>query len=217
MSLELVIFDLDGTIVDTCEDITNAINFCLKNYGVSGFTINEVKKMIGEGVRKFIEKALEERGLSKDLIEDILNCFINYYSEHISDFSRPYQGVVETLEKLKGIKKVVISNKLTNLSIKTLSNLGLINHFDFVAGNDFFSEQKPSPLPILKTLEKFKIKKENALIVGDSNLDIEAGKAAGIKVVAVTYGYRERKLLKDADFIIDRFEDLIRIIRDFQK
>ncbi|MCX8034655.1 MAG: HAD hydrolase-like protein, partial [Thermodesulfovibrio sp.] len=65
--------------------------------------------------------------------------------------------------------------------------------------------------------EKFKIKKENALIVGDSNLDIEAGKAAGIKVVAVTYGYRERKLLKDADFIIDRFEDLIRIIRHFQK
>ncbi|MCX8034654.1 MAG: HAD hydrolase-like protein, partial [Thermodesulfovibrio sp.] len=80
-----------------------------------------------QGVRKFIEKALEERGLSKDLIEDILKCFINYYSEHISDFSRPYQGVVETLEKLKGIKKVVISNKLTNLSIKTLSNLGLIN------------------------------------------------------------------------------------------
>lgn len=217
MSIELIIFDLDGTIVDTCEDITNALNFCLENYGITIFTKNEVKKMIGEGVRNFIKKVLEQRELSNDLLEELLDCFVNYYSEHISDFTRPYTGVVETLEKLRGIKKAVISNKLTNLSMKTLSNLGLINYFNFVAGNDFFPEQKPSPLPILKTLEKFNTSKENALIVGDSILDITAGKFAGVKTVAVTYGYGDKVLLKDADFIIDRFEDLLKIIRDVKE
>lgn len=217
MSIELIIFDLDGTIVDTCEDITNALNFCLENYGITIFTKNEVKKMIGEGVRNFIKKVLEQRDLSKGLMEELLDCFVNYYSEHISDFTRPYTGVAETLNNLRGIKKAVISNKLTNLSMKTLSNLGLINYFNFVAGNDFFPEQKPSPLPILKTLEKFNTSKENALIVGDSILDITAGKLAGVKTVAVTYGYGDKVLLKDADFIIDRFEDLLKIIRDFKE
>lgn len=214
MPVDLIIFDLDGTIVDTCEDITVSLNFCLREYGILEFTKNEVKNMIGEGVKKFIEKALEKRGLSKDLLEDILDCFVSYYKEHIADYTKPYPGVIETLEKLQGIKKVIISNKLTTLSIKTLISTGLINYFDFVAGNDFFSEQKPSPLPLLETIEKFKIKRENTLIVGDSNIDIEAGKSAGIKTVAVTYGYRDKNLLKDADFTIDKFEDLLKIIKE---
>ncbi len=214
MPVDLIIFDLDGTIVDTCEDITRALNFCLRKYGISEFTKNEVKNMIGEGVKKFIEKALEQRGLSKSLLENILDCFVSYYTEHIADYTKPYPGVIETLEKLQGIKKAIISNKLTTLSVKTLISTGLINYFDFVAGNDFFPEQKPSPLPLLETIEKFRIKKENTLIVGDSNIDIEAGKSAGIKTVAVTYGYRESYLLKDADFKIDKFEDLLKIIKE---
>lgn len=214
MPVDLIIFDLDGTIVDTCEDITVSLNFCFRKYGILEFTKNEVKNMIGEGVKKFIEKALEKRGLSKDLLEDILDCFISYYSEHIADYTKPYPGVIETLEKLQGIKKVIISNKLTTLSVKTLISTGLINYFDFVAGNDFFPEQKPSPLPLLETIEKFQIKKENTLIVGDSNIDIEAGKSAGIKTVAVTYGYRDKNLLKDADVTIDKFEDLLKIIKE---
>ncbi len=214
MPVDLIIFDLDGTIVDTCEDITVSLNFCLRKYGILEFTKNEVKNMIGEGVKKFIGKVLEKRGLSEDLLADILDCFVSYYKEHIADYTKPYPGVIETLEKLQGIKKVIISNKLTTLSVKTLISTGLINYFDFVAGNDFFPEQKPSPLPLLETIEKFQIKKENALIVGDSNIDIEAGKSAGIKTVAVTYGYRDKHLLKDADFTIDKFQDLLKIIEE---
>jgi phosphoglycolate phosphatase len=214
MSIDLIIFDLDGTIVDSCEDITVAINFCLRKYGMLEFTQEEVKKMIGEGVRKFVEKVIHIRNLSHDLLNDIFDCFVSYYSNHVAVFTKPYPGVVETLGKLQGIKKAIISNKLTALSVKTLSSTGLINYFDFVAGNDMFPEQKPSPLPILKTIEKFQTKKENTLIIGDSNLDIEAGKAAGIKTVAVTYGYRQKDLLKDADFIIDNFEELLKIIEE---
>lgn len=217
MSTELIIFDLDGTLVDTSTDIKEALNYCLRKRGIKEFREEEVKKIIGEGVRKFIEKVIQLRSLSNDIYEELLECFVSYYSEHISVFSKPYPGVKETLEKLNHIKKAVISNKLTTLSVRTLSSLGLLRFFDFVAGNDYFSEQKPSPLPIIKTLERFGINRENAIIVGDSNFDILAGKSAGIKTVAVTYGYKDRDILKDADYIIDRFEDLLRIIGDSRR
>ncbi len=216
MSLELIIFDLDGTIVDTCDDITKAINYCLGKYEIQEFTKNEVKSLIGEGVRKFIEKVLEIRNLSKEFLFPLLNCFISYYSAHIADLSKPYPGVIETLQKLNGIKKAIISNKLTELTMKTLDATGLKKYFDFIAGNDYFAEQKPSALPILKTMEYFKAMKERTIMVGDSNIDIEAGKAAGIKTVAVTYGYRQKELLRNADFIIDKFEDLLKVIKEIK-
>ncbi len=216
MSLELIIFDLDGTIVDTCDDITKAINHCLRKHKISEFTRNEVKSLIGEGVRKFIEKVLEKRNLSRDFLFPLLDCFVSYYSEHIADHSKPYPGVIETLEKLNGIKKAIISNKLTELTVKTLEATRLKKYFDFIAGNDYFPEQKPSALPILKTMEYFQAMKERTIIVGDSNIDIEAGKAAGIKTIAVTYGYRQKELLRNADFMIDKFEDLLKLIKEIK-
>ena len=87
MSIDLIIFDLDGTIVDSCEDITVAINFCLRKYGMLEFTQEEVKKMIGEGVRKFVEKVIHIRNLSHDLLNDIFDCFVSYYSNHVAVFT----------------------------------------------------------------------------------------------------------------------------------
>lgn len=214
MPIELIIFDLDGTLVDTCEDLKNALNYCLKRHGIKEYSTEEVKGMIGEGVRRFIEKALENRNASLNLVNNIIDCFVTYYSEHISDYTKPYPGVIETLKKLRDIKKAVISNKLTTLSVKTLSNLGLSHYFDLIAGNDFFHEQKPSAVPIIKTIEKFNTKRENTLMVGDSNIDIDAGRSAGIKTVGVTYGYKKKEMLKGADYMIDKFEDLIKIIED---
>lgn len=217
MSIELIIFDLDGTLVDSCEDITQALNHCLKIRGISPFSSEEVKEMIGEGVRRLIEKVLERKGLSDDKFSELLDCFKGYYSEHIADLTRPYPEVVETLRSLEGIKKVVISNKLTELTKKTLESLGLSGYFQLVAGNDFFPEQKPSPLPVLRTMEIFNVSREKTLIVGDSDIDIKAGQASGVKTVAVTYGYRGREHLKDADFIIDKFSDLLEVVRNLSK
>ncbi|ODA43283.1 Phosphoglycolate phosphatase [Thermodesulfovibrio sp. N1] len=213
MTIELIIFDLDGTLVDSCEDIKNALNYCLKLRGLEGFSQDEVRKMVGEGVKRLIEQAIEKRGAKKDLLEELLNCFVSYYSNNIAVYTKPYPEVSDILDKLYDIKKAVISNKLSFLTIKTLEKLNLLHYFDFVAGSDTFSQQKPSPVPILETMKKFNVSQENTLIVGDSNIDIETGKSAGIKTVAVTYGYRERELLKDADFIIDRFSDLLSIVR----
>ncbi|MEN2994897.1 MAG: HAD-IA family hydrolase [Thermodesulfovibrio sp.] len=213
MTIELIIFDLDGTLVDSCEDIAQALNYCLKEKGIETFSKDEVREMIGEGVNRLIEKALQRRKVLMP-IKDIVECFINYYRKHIADFSKLYPNVKETLEELKGIKKVVISNKLTELSIKTLEALGILKFFDLIAGSDFFSERKPSAIPIIETMNRFSVSKEKTIIVGDSELDINAGLSAGVKTVAVTYGYRERQFLKNADFIIDNFADLLKIVRN---
>lgn len=215
MEYELIIFDLDGTIADTCQDITVALNHCLQLEDISLFSVDEVKKMVGEGVRRLIEKALEHKKVpfSEDLVSRLVNCFINYYSEHIADFTKLYPDVKETMERLNKFKKVIISNKTEYLTIKTLEKFKLMHYFDFIAGSDTFPEKKPSPLPILKVIEKFSVSKDKTLVVGDSNIDIEAGKAAGVKTIAVTYGYRNRELLNSADFIIDRFSDLINIVQ----
>lgn len=183
-----------------------------KKRGIEGFSQEEVKKMVGEGVNRLIEKALQVRKLSLP-VRDLIECFINYYKKHIADFSIIYPNVRETLEELKGIKKAVISNKLTELSIKTLETLGLLEYFDFIAGSDLFAERKPSPVPIIETIKRFNTSPDKTIIVGDSELDIKAGTLAGVKTVAVTYGYREKELLKNADFIIDKFSDLITIVR----
>ncbi|HHW20750.1 HAD-IA family hydrolase [Thermodesulfovibrio thiophilus] len=212
MPIELIIFDLDGTLVDSCKDITQALNYCFEEKGISGFSGDEVRKMVGEGVNRLIEKALEARGIF-NFKEPMLECFINYYKEHITDYSRPYPQVKETLNQLKDFKKAVISNKLTDLSIKTLKSLGLLKYFDFVGGSDLFSERKPSALPILETIKKLQTSCDRTIIVGDSELDIKAGKSAGVKTAAVTYGYRDREFLKDADFLIDKFSDLLNIIK----
>lgn len=217
MSIALIIFDLDGTLVDSCEDITRALNHCLEVRGITPFSTEEVKTMIGEGVRRLIEKVIERKGLSGIEFSKLMECFIEYYSKHIADFSKPYPEVEETLKSLEGINKAVISNKLTDLTIKTLDSLGLLKYFQLVAGSDFFPEQKPSPLPIIKAMEFFKVSKRKTLIIGDSDLDIRAGRAAGIKTIAVTYGYREREYLKEADFIIDKFSNLIDIVRKLSK
>jgi len=213
MTIKLIIFDLDGTLVDSCEDIKNALNYCLRLRGLEGFSKDEVRKMVGEGVKRLIQQAIEKRGEKEDLLKELIDCFVSYYSNNIAVHTKPYPEVSDTLDKLHEIKKAVISNKLSSLTVKTLDKLNLLHYFDFVAGSDTFSQQKPSPVPILETMKKLNVLKDNTLVVGDSDIDIKAGKAAGVKTVAVTYGYRERKFLKDADFIIDQFSDLLNIVR----
>jgi phosphoglycolate phosphatase len=216
MPVKLIIFDLDGTLIDSSIDITNAINYAIEPYGVKPITIEETISLVGEGITRLMEKIVD-RSQTKEINKDILvNRFLEHYSAHLIDNTTIYPGVRETLEKLKGYKKAVISNKREALSTRILNDLGLLKYLDLVAGSDTTPERKPSPVPILHVLSRLNIKPEETVIVGDSNFDIEAGKAAGIKTVAVTYGYRPIELLKDADVIINKIDELINILRRFQ-
>jgi phosphoglycolate phosphatase len=210
MPIKLIMFDLDGTLVDTSKDITNALNYALKTYSIKKLTVKETVKMVGEGTTRLIEKIIGDEKLP--MRDEIIKRFIEYYSEHLTDYSREYPYVRETLEQLNGYKKAIISNKRESLSSKLLEKLDLFKYFNLVVGSDTTSEKKPSPLAIFHVMEKLNTNQNESMIVGDSNYDIEAGKKAGIKTVAVTYGYRERQYLQNADHIIDSIKDLTALI-----
>lgn len=219
MPIKLIIFDLDGTLIDSSRDITDAINYAIVPYGLSPLTKKDTIKLVGEGISRLIEKLLSTTIFNgnDDVRRTVMDRFLAYYSAHLLDNTDAYPDVRLTLERLKEYKKAVISNKREALSRRILEGLGLSNFFDMIIGSDSTPEKKPSPLPILKVLSELDTKPEEAIIVGDSNLDIEAGRAAGLRTVSVTYGYRPYEMIKDADFVIDRIGDLEEIIKVLNK
>jgi phosphoglycolate phosphatase len=210
MSVKLIMFDLDGTLVDTVRDITNALNYALKPFGLGPLKVEDTVKKVGEGLTRLIEKVIgEEKIKMRDAVKER---FLDYYSEHLVDYSRTYTYVREALEKLNGYKKVVISNKRENLSERLLDRLELLKYFDLVVGSDTTSERKPSAVPVIHAINKFGVDPHESIMVGDSPYDIEAGKKAGAKTVAVTYGYGDKQYLKDADYMIDNIKGLLSLL-----
>ncbi|MGO9014313.1 MAG: HAD family hydrolase [Dissulfurispiraceae bacterium] len=212
MSLKLIIFDLDGTLIDSSIDIANAINYAVEPYGVKPLMVQEVISLVGEGISRLMEKIIAKEGIEAER-DFLTERFVYYYSAHLIDNTPVYPGVRETLSQLGAFRKAVISNKRESLSVKILEQLGLSEYMDVIVGSDTLNERKPSPLPICHVLSTLGILPDAAIIVGDSNYDIEAGKSAGIKTVAVTYGYRPLELLQEADFIINSMPELTDVLR----
>lgn len=212
MAIQVVIFDLDGTLVDSSIDICYAINYALEGLNVPEVTVPMTISIIGEGITRLFEKLIEIHHIPSDK-DPLIRRFLDHYSAHIADNTTVYHGVMDTLEALNGCPKVVISNKREDFSATLLELLGMRNYFDLVVGSDTTPEKKPSPVPIRYVLSKFGVRPEEAVIIGDSTFDIEAGKAAGIRTIAVTYGYRPLCLLQGADFIVDSMPDVIPLIK----
>lgn len=208
---QALFFDLDGTLVDSSIDITNALNFSIKDHGYPRFTTDETIGLIGDGLTRLIEKATP--GLAQERRNEVLGRFLSFYSYHLVDNTVPYPFIKDTLNKLKSYKKAVVSNKREGLTRKILTRLDLIGYFEDVVGSDTFNEKKPSPLSIIRLLQKYEVPAKDALIIGDSVIDIETGINAGIKTVAVTYGYRPAQTLKKADFVISNMNELIELLK----
>jgi len=203
-------FDLDGTLVDTVQDIADALNYALKRYEIKSLTVKDIMNMVGEGLSRLVEKALPIEKIH--LRDNVMKSFIEYYSEHLTDKSKEYPHVKETLGNLTGFKKAVISNKREELSKRLLEELGLSEYFDLIIGSDTAGERKPSPVPVLYAITRLGSNPEESIIVGDSNYDIEAGEKAGVKTVAVTYGYRPKESLTEADYIVDDIRELVPLV-----
>jgi phosphoglycolate phosphatase len=211
MPVKLIIFDLDGTLVDSSVDICGALNYAVRPYGLSEVSVEETISFVGEGVTALIGKLTRKRGVDLDTAT-VLRRFLDYYSSHLTDHSAPYPGAEKTLRALSAQKKAVVSNKLEALSIQLLKSLNLLSYFDYVAGGDTSHEKKPSPAPILDVLSRFDIKPGDALFVGDSIYDVTASRAAGVTSVAALYGYGSTAFSDGADYSIARIEDLIDLV-----
>lgn len=206
MAIRALFFDLDGTLVDTIRDITEALNYALRIHGLGELSIDETKRIVGEGATKMIEKIVGEN--DERLREAVRNAFLDYYRRHLVDHAVIYPGVVETLETLSRFRKAVISNKREQLSLGILEKLSLLRYFEFVVGSNTIFPKKPSAAPLLYALQKVHADPREAVMIGDSAIDIAAGREAGVITVAVTYGYRESETLSEADARIDRFNEL---------
>ncbi len=211
--MPLIIFDLDGTIVDSIGDITLSLNHALKPIGFKKFSAEEVRKLVGGGVTRLIENILGDE--KKSFKEEALSRFLDYYWDNIAVRTTVFPGVFETLERLSNCRKVILSNKREAFSKKVLNKFKLADYFELIYGSDSVPGKKPAPDGIRQIISKMSFKDSDALIVGDSEMDIMAGKSAGIKTVGVTYGYRGKEALSDADFIIDNIGELPRLIESF--
>ena len=212
MSIKLVIFDLDGTLIDSLKDITIAVNHATGPYGIAEKSISEMGDLLGTGISILIDRVLADR--RDELKDDVMKRFMDYYSAHLVDYTTVYPGVKDVLENLVGYKRAVVTNKREQFAKTMLNELGLGSCFDSILGSDSVGAKKPSPVPLLHLLELYKLEPSEAVMVGDSEIDIAAGKGAGVRTVGVTYGYRERGALEGADFIIDDILDLPKMIEE---
>lgn len=213
MALKLVIFDLDGTLADTLPDITDSLNFALQSEGLKPLSPERVRGIVGEGVTALVTKALGEENLQYK--DSVLQKFIEHYSKHPVDNTRLYPGVEQILSRLEGFKKAIVSNKMFTLTDEVLKKLGIARYFNAIVGPETVKEKKPSPVPVEHVLRELRVEAGEAIIVGDSIFDIEAGRNAGLRAsIAVTYGYGDIDSLSTADFLIDKPEDLFRIITE---
>lgn len=212
MQIKLIFFDLDGTLVDSSIDLCNSINHAIMPYGVELLTVEETISLIGEGVTKLMEKVALKHSIPLSDLDTMLARFLDYYEAHLLDNTVLYPGVKDVLPSLTSMKKVLVSNKRTAPCKKILQGLGLLGYFDMVLGSDALSEKKPSPMPLLYAMKELGLSKNETIMVGDSTYDIDAGRAAGIKTVALTCGYRSAHLLKDADYPINSIAELASLL-----
>ena len=214
MEIKLIIFDLDGTLIDSKVDIANGVNFTLRELNLKEVPDELIYTYVGNGVEPLIRRAVESAGGNG--IGNALDIFRAYYLEHLLDNTVLYPNVIGVIEKLSGIKKAVVSNKSERFVKKILSGLDIAKYFEIALGGDSLKNKKPHPDTINLVMERVGISPKKTLIVGDSAVDIECGKRAGTYTCGVTYGYRDKKELIEAgaDWIIDDIGKLINIIMD---
>jgi phosphoglycolate phosphatase len=194
-SVRTVVFDLDGTLVDTAPDLINALNFVLDREGLPPVPLHSARIMIGGGARRLIERGLELEGRAASVgdITRLTDDFIAHYAEHIADVSRPFEGLESALDDLgtRGYQFAVCTNKLEWLSKLLLDRLGLSARFSAICGADTFGISKPDPAILQQTVARAGGDISSALMVGDAGPDIGVARRAGIPVIGVEFGYTE--------------------------
>lgn len=208
-----VVFDLDGTLIDTAPDLVDTLNVVLGRVGLPPVPFATARKMIGSGARVMIERGLKAKGrpVAAAEVDRLFRQFIEYYTAHIADRSRPFPGLEAALERLaaRGCLLAICTNKLEGLSLQLLAALDLAKHFAAICGQDTLGMQKPDPEMLRQTIVRAGGRPDHAVMVGDSATDIHTARAAGIPIVAVEFGYTEIPVAElSPDRIIGHFDEL---------
>lgn len=218
-NIELICFDLDGTLVDSVPDLRLALNAMLDEYQLPHCQDQQIKNWVGNGLPKLVERALISVGkdnFEKSLFNQALSIFEKYYATYLNSASTLYKDVKQTLHILKsrGYKIVLVTNKAEQFLPDLLTNFQINDYFDLLLGGDTLTENKPHPMQVNFACEKFKTSKAKTVMIGDSKNDILAGQNAQVKTIALTYGYNygEPVANLNPDFIINQFNELLELL-----
>jgi len=208
--VKLLIFDLDGTLIDSKLDLAHAVNATRAHMGMPALEHERVYSYVGNGAPVLIRRALGEEATELQ-VEEALEFFLEYYREHPLDFTRLYPGVRESLERLgqAGKQMAVLTNKPVRISRAILDGLGVQDFFFRIYGGNSFEFKKPHPVGVEALMRETGVGRDATLMVGDSSVDVETARNAGIACCGVTYGFQPESLADPApDRLVDRMEDL---------
>jgi phosphoglycolate phosphatase len=213
MSHPTIVFDLDGTLVDTAPDLIATLNAVLAREGYGAVAYEEARTMIGGGARHMLARALTQQGIAiaPGDLDRLFADFIRYYAAHIADHSRPFPGLEPALDLMaaNGARFAVCTNKLEQLAVLLLERLGLAGRFAAICGQDTFGIPKPDPELLRRTIARAGGDAGNAVMIGDSAADVAIARAAGVPVIAVDFGYSDVPApLLEADRVISHFDQL---------
>ena len=211
---QVVIFDMDGTILDTLEDLKDSLNYLLRANNYPERTLEEVRNFVGNGVRKLIERGVG-RQLEEQELDRLFEQHKAYYKVHCADKTKPYDGVIELIQELRkaGCKTAVVSNK-ADYAVQELCEKYFDGLFDVAVGSRTNVRNKPAPDSVFEVLKKLGLSKEQAVCIGDSDVDIETAANAEIDSILVEWGFRSREFLleRGAETIVSRPEEILRLV-----
>ncbi len=213
MTVPTIVYDLDGTLADTADDLMGALNAVLISEGMAPLPVANARSMVGAGARALIQRgfAASGRELGARRLAALFGDFLAHYNAHIADLTQLYPGVETALEGFArlGWRQAICTNKLEGLAILLIEKLGVASKFAFVCGQDTFGIGKPDPKPLLETISACGGAPGRAIMVGDSATDIKTARAAGLPVIAVDFGYSEVPVAElGPDRVISHFDQL---------
>lgn len=214
MKYDLVIFDMDGTILDTLEDLADSLNASLSHFGYPTRSLEEVRRFVGNGIRLLVERGVPA-GLSVEETDKVHQFFMEYYKAHCDQKTKPYHGIREVMKQLrqKGCKLAVVSNK-ADAAVKTLAEQYFPQLFDVALGEGKDTPKKPSPVGVCQVMQQLGVSKERSIYIGDSEVDIATARNAELDSIIVTWGFREESELRrqGANVLIDEPDELLALI-----
>lgn len=212
MKVKALVFDLDGTLIDSKMDLVNSVNATLREMKREALPKDVVASYVGSGAPVLIRRSLGGNP-SEEELKRALAFFLVYYEEHKLEHTRLYPGVAETLAELKSLPMSVLTNKPEKISVRILEGLGIAQYFRSVYGGNSFETKKPDPAGAKQIFSEFALKANETAMVGDSEVDVQTARNAGMASVIVNFGFGTHdRALHPADLYVDQFEELLRLV-----